>query len=577
MTRRGKKQKKKPKKAPGTKAKPGRREVNIKQLDAIVERTKSAPLTGEDHNTLRYAVETLSYLTQQIEAKGASIRRLRKLIFGSGTEKTSRVVGKTSGAGSGSSGEAPAASDGKASDGKASDGKASDGKASDGKASDGKAEKPTETKKSDTPRKGHGRNGAADYHGAEKVTVPHESLTRGDRCPECPKGKVYPLSKPRVLVRVTGMAPLNATVVELERLRCNLCGMIFTAAAPEDMGEAKYDETAASMIGLLKYGCGLPFTRLEKLETSLGIPLPAGTQWEVVERAADLLTPAHDELVRQAAQGTVLHNDDTTAKILELLKEQKERAASGEKKDDRTGIFTTGIVSITGEGHKTALFYTGRHHAGENLAELLQKRAAVRLPPIQMCDGLPVNTAGDFETIVANCMAHARRKFVDVASDFPSEVRHILEKLGTVDKHDAAARRQEMSDEKRLRDDRSHSEREVEPNSVLGEAMNYMERRWDKLTLFLRVAGAPLDNNIVERALKRAILHRKNALFYKTENGARVGDLFMSLIHTCELCGANPFDYLVSLQRHAGQVAEDPAVRMPWNYRETLEALASEP
>src|ERR1039458_6377299 len=92
----------------------------------------------------------------------------------------------------------------------------------------------------------------------------------------------------------------------------------------------------------------------------------------------------------------------------------------------------------------------------------------------------------------------------------------------------------------------------------------------ERLTLCLRQPGAPLDNNICERALKKAILHRKNSLFYKTENGARVGDLFMSLIHTCELCGANPFDYLTQLQRHAAKLARNPSPWMPWNYRETL-------
>ncbi len=91
----------------------------------------------------------------------------------------------------------------------------------------------------------------------------------------------------------------------------------------------------------------------------------------------------------------------------------------------------------------------------------------------------------------------------------------------------------------------------------------------------MRKAGTPLDNNIVERALKRAVLHRKNALFYRTLNGAEVGALFMSLIHTCQLCGANSFDYLTELQRHAQKLAVNPAEWMPWNYRETLERIVS--
>jgi transposase len=118
------------------------------------------------------------------------------------------------------------------------------------------------------------------------------------------------------------------------------------------------------------------------------------------------------------------------------------------------------------------------------------------------------------------------------------------------------------------------AERKTEPNSGLGKAIRYMLRHWLPLTLFLREPGAPVDNNLVERILKKAILHRRNSLFYKTLNGARVGDLFMSLIHTCELNGANPFDYLTELQRHAEELKQRPSEWMPWNYRETLAQLA---
>jgi transposase len=118
--------------------------------------------------------------------------------------------------------------------------------------------------------------------------------------------------------------------------------------------------------------------------------------------------------------------------------------------------------------------------------------------------------------------------------------------------------------------ERQFAERRTEPNSGLGKAMTYLLRHWRPLTLFLREAGAPLDNNIVERALKRAVLHRKNALFYRTLNGAAVGDLFMSLIHTCQLCDANSFEYLIELQRHVRELAANPAEWMPWNYRDAL-------
>jgi hypothetical protein len=108
----------------------------------------------------------------------------------------------------------------------------------------------------------------------------------------------------------------------------------------------------------------------------------------------------------------------------------------------------------------------------------------------------------------------------------------------------------------------------VEPNSGLGKALRYLIRHWDELTLFLRKAGAPLDNNLCERVLKRAILHRKGSMFYKTVSGAEVGDIYMSLIHTCQLCNVNPFEYLNALAHHAQDVIGHAANWLPWNYRE---------
>lgn len=332
----------------------------------------------------------------------------------------------------------------------------------------------------------------------------------------------------------------------------------------------------------------------------MGVPLPASTQWEIVSAQAPTLAPASDELIRQAAQGEVLHNDDTTVKILELVhaKENSQTSAEADESSEdptpasseRTGTFTSGIVSTSAE-HRIALFFSGKQHAGENLDQVLRQRAADLPPPIQMCDALSRNLPKELATIVANCLAHGRRQFVDVSERFPDETRYVLEALEAVYRNDARTR--QMTAEERLAFHQAESgpvmdqlrtwlsrqfeERLVEPNSGLGMAINYLLRHWEKLTLFLRQPGAPLDNNICERALKKAILHRKNAYFYKTRNGAAVGDQYMSLIHTCELNGVNPFDYLTALLRHADDVAAAPAAWMPWNYREALTYESSVP
>jgi hypothetical protein len=579
------KMKRRPKgRRPGTGTKPQgpleRREIRLDELKAILERAKTSVLGEDEISKLTGAVDTLAFLTSELEAKGTSIKRLRNLIFGASTEKASNLFEE-------------AADDAPSTEGRQDDGTrpaTPPKEPADETRPDGAGNDPAKK------RKGHGRNGAMSYSGAERIAVPHSEFGHSACCPFCPKGKLYEQQEPAKLLRVTGMAPLSAKRYELQRLRCNLCGEVVTAKPPDGVGEEKYDESATSMIAVLKYGTGLPFHRLERLQDSLGVPLPAATQWELMAEAADLIEPVQDELVRQAAQGDVLHNDDTTAKVLELLAEQQPEPettpaeGADKKSDERTGVFTTGIVAQA-EGHKIALFVTGRQHAGENLADVLTKRAAELPPPIQMCDALSRNTKGAFETIVANCMTHGRRNFVDVVDDFPAETRFVIETLGDVYRHDAAAKEQGMNPEQRLAYHQALSaplmeqldawfreqfaERKAEPNSGLGQAIKYMQKHWEKLTRFLHVAGAPLDNNIVERALKKAILHRKNALFYKTLNGARVGDLFMSLIHTAELNQANPFDYLLQLLRHHEAAVSAPADWMPWNYRYALGRLAA--
>jgi hypothetical protein len=206
-----------------------------------------------------------------------------------------------------------------------------------------------------------------------------------------------------------------------------------------------------------------------------------------------------------------------------------------------------------------------------------------------MCDGLSRNVPDTFETILANCLTHGRRNFVDELPNFPEECRHVIDVLGEVYHNDDISKNENMTPEQRLAHHQKLSgplmavlyawlkqqfdEKKAEPNSGLGKAFSYMLKRWERLTLFLRVAGAPLDNNLCEQILKRAILHRKNALFYKTQHGADIGDMFMSLIHTCYLNDVNTFEYLTELQKHAEDLSKNPSLWMPWNFSETIAAI----
>lgn len=519
--------------------KPERIEISREELDELLKRVESGTLLESDYKTIKAMADTISLLSNAVDEKSTAIKRLLKLIFGGSTEKTASVLKKHKETTSSSS-----------------------------EKDNGSNEK----------KKGHGRNGISSYSGADKIEVPHTCLKSSDKCPECLKGKLYTQS-PAVFVRVTGKSPLHATVFEMERLRCNLCGEIFTADTPSDIGKEKYDAESGAMIALLKYGSGLPFNRLAGLQESLGVPLPASTQWDIIESCADKIHPVFYALQFFAAQGKVLYNDDTVMRILELMKENKDAS--------RKGIFSSGILSINGD-YRAALFFTGRKHAGENLEELLCKRKPGQKLPIQMCDALSRNFSGDFATLLANCLAHGRRNFVDIVWNFPEECEHVLNALKEVYQNDALAKEQQMTPDERLLFHQKHSKpimdglslwfkhkidsKAVEPNSGLGKAIGYMRNHWNELTLFLREPGAPLDNNLCEQIIKKAILHRKNSMFYKTKHGAYIGDLFMSLIHTCNLNKINPFDYLTELQKHSSLLFKNPERWLPWNYKEAAQA-----
>jgi len=512
-------------------------EVNPEQLRALVQRMRATPeVAAEDCSLIEAMVDTLLFLGQALEDKKTSIRRLLRMIFGISTEKKKRIL-KSSGNQTGASPQTN-----------------------------------PETPSPESNPKGHGRNGVSAYPGAKRIVIRHQSLKPKDPCPECPDGRVYELKEPAVLLRISGRPPLDSTVYELQRLRCNLCGTVFTAEPPPEAGTKVYDESAGAMVALLKYGTGVPFYRLEQLQNSLGIPISSSTQWDMAEKTADRIHPVYPELIRQAAQGHIVHNDDTTMKIVDLMNQDTQ--------DSRKGIFTTGIVSLS-EDHRIALFFTGKKHAGENLQSLLEKRVTEE-PPIQMCDALSRNVPKNLDTILANCLAHGRRQFVDILPSFPDQAGYVIDALAEVYKNDQTAKDRNLDPHERLLFHQQHSgpvmdrlkqwltaqlqEKKVEPNSGMGKAIAYTLKHWDPLTLFLRKEGAPLDNNICEQALKKAVLHRKNALFYKTQHGAYVGDIFMSIIHTCRLTKVNPFEYLIALQQHSSEIFKHPENWMPWNY-----------
>lgn len=457
---------------------------------------------------------------------------------------------------------------------------------------------PADTEK--LKRKGHGRLGVHAYPNADRIEVRHESLKAGDPCPKCGKGKLYRHIW-GLFLRLIGQPVIRAVVYAQEKLRCNACGFIFSAPLPSGVGAAPVaTSTARAMVALLRYGSGMPHWRLARLQAALGTPLPPSTQWDLMrDLYKEVVAVIWERLKYWAAQGEVIHNDDSTGKVLELLKEiEKEREAeerSGKKhpkNQENSGhrkIYTTGILSKVGD-KRILLLFTDRRHAGNHLGDLLGGREPDRSPPIQMADMLAANEPKGKKTVRGGCLGHGRRGFVDCIKAFRTHSTHVILQLKIVFKNDADAKLLAMTGEQKLRHHQKHSaqimenlkawftrqfdEKLVEPNGELGGAIEYMLKHWEPLTLFLRVPGAPLTNDDLEREFKPVQSHLKNSLFYKTVAGAQVGDATMSLIQTTVMNRENPFEYLVALQENAAAVNERPDDWLPWNWRATVAAIS---
>ena len=505
-----------------------------------------------DYQVIKAAFEKTQLLSDAIQTKGISVKQLRKIACGNSTEIAVKLFGKKD----------------------------------PNNSKNGKKGKGGKNKKDkEDPPPGHGRKSADDYTGATVKKHEHETLKAGDSCPECGKGKLRNYT-PGLMLNITADAPLTATRHEQEKLRCDCCDKIFSATIPEEAKQEKYDAKARSMMALLRYGTGVPHKRLETLQADLGVPMPSSTQWDQIHKQyQDCASTVFETLQDYAAQGSLLHSDDTRALIIDILKQREQN--KGSKEDDgRTGIFTTGIVAETQQG-TIYIFNTGTNHAGENMDELLAKRKPGADPPLLMSDALSRNTPKSLKVILSNCLTHARRNFVNIAAAFPHECFHIIEQLGCVYKNDEYTKEKNMSPEQRLLYHQQHSapimeqlkiwmqvlidEKKAEPNGALYKAMDYMLKRWDTFTKFVHEPGAPLDNNICEQALKKAIIHRKNSLYYRTTKGALVGDSYMSIIHTCKAHGVNPFNYLVEIENNAQQVQSNPQLWMPWNFNLQLQ------
>lgn len=536
--------------------------LNQEEGEALIERLERDALTSEDRRVLVQLIRFYFWLLFALQEARFSLKRLRRLLFGDKRKK--RQDGSRGGSSGPGEGDGPSAAAG----GK----EASPGDAGRQGASSGH-------------RSGHGRQGAKAYVGAQRALCRHETLSVGERCPVCGRGRLYRLPA-GVEMRLDGNALVSAMRYELEKLRCSACGEVYTAKLPGEVAQEKYSCRARAVLAVGRYYLGLPFHRIEGYQAMLGVPLPDATQWELIETVGDSGHAVFRHLEHLAAQGELIFQDDTSVRILSLLQENQGFEARAEalglsRSPERTGMYTTALVVKVSE-QLICLYYSGRAHAGENLALLLKQRQAGRDKPLVMSDALSRNEADEASLIRCHCLAHGRRKFSELEEVFPAECQVVLEALKQVFDHEAVARNEHMEAAARLAYHQQYSApimdglkdwlhkqvagRLVEPNSSLGKAIAYMQGHWETLTRFLRISGAPLDNNLCERSLKLFIRQRKNSLFYRTEHSAYVASVLTSLIATCVQAGVNAVDYLAALQENRREVFLNPAAWLPWNY-----------
>ena len=534
------------------------------QINVLVDEIKTAPISDEAKELAEQSITFTTWFPIQLQNNTITIARLRTLLFGKGYGKLNKAAAN----------DTPSMTD---------DHTQAEHAPAASVPANVMPEETINTQVNDLkeqPKKekkpGHGRMPHTVYNGCDEIKVPLIGLAVGSVCPLDCGGRLYAYP-PGILIRIIGQTLAKPIRYEIEKLRCSSCLEIFSATLPAEVGPEKYDVSFKSILALMKYYVAVPFYRQEHFQNMLSFPLSDATQWDLIEQLSGSCYPVFNELIRLAAQGKLIHNDDTPLKILEVITRIKQGEAQ------RRGMYTTGLVARY-QSHQIALFLNGTQHAGENLEAVLKHRAAELSPMIQMCDGLKANIPKTMQTILCNCLAHGFRKFEELFDYFPDECLPILQGLGNVFKYDEQTR--SMTGEQRIAYHQAHSapvmtslkihmdslmdESRVEPNSALGKSIHYMQTRWNEMTRFLEVVDAPIDNNVVERALKIAIRNRKNAMFYKTCYSAHLGGLITSLIYTCDLADENPFDYLNALQKNTDAVMRTPGDWLPWNYQDTL-------
>jgi len=444
--------------------------------------------------------------------------------------------------------------------------------------------------------KGHGRNGASAYRQAQHFFHAVGSGVLGAQCEACRLAKMSRYRE-KIVIRIVGQPLFSAEGHHYEQARCRNCGHLVRAQGPNDVDQGlgtdyvRYDWSACAMLMVMHYFGGAPFKRIESLHEGWGVPMPDANQWEVVSAGDDLLLPLYKALEQHAIQkATNFRIDDTGAMVIALNQQIEAELAAlqslGEStRDVRTGINATGLYWETPNG-PVILFYTGRHHAGEIVDQLLRHRLLSSPKLVKCTDGASKNFDHEHadKLVESTCNAHALLKFRDLKDKYPVEYAEAGRVYKQVFDNDDEAKALGLSPVARMLYHREQSKplmqqlkkmceekitsKRVEPSSRLWEPLTFVINQWDRLTRFCEVPGVPLDTNLVEQALIMPVRYLAGSFNYHTEDGAVVGDHAMSLIGTARANDVEPVAWLTECLRCHEDLAKNPDQYLPWVYRE---------
>ena len=538
-------------------------------VDALLDKLRGhaeLTLTDDDCETLVGVVQTWAHLTEVAARDSASIREIRRLL-GISKRRDPRAAGDDS--------EAAGAD---------SHPQEAEQEPSNDSVDDHTPDK-TDTTRNRHP---HGRRSADDFEQLEQAHHAHVALNSGDDCPCCARGRIYKY-RPKTFTTISGRSPLVATRHTVDSLQCNLCKEVFRAPLPAALeadgvgGRTLYTHSAVAMVCILRCFGGMPMSRQDRLQKAIGVPVPDASIWDMHERLANAVRPVWRHLVTQAANASQFFGDDTGATILSMRSAVRPNRRTGEPQV-RTGCHTTCVIAQLADGEDAVLFFTGIHHTGEVMDMLLADRDPALPPPVFMGDCIESNTVTTATVYYAGCNAHAVRRFKELAERYPEQADYVLARYRQIYDNDAACIDAELSPEDRLAYHREHSrpllrditeygedcieQRRVEPNSDLGAAFEYVIGNERRLSAFARHAGAPLDNNRVERTLRTSVRLRETTHFFRNTVGAAVADTILTVGASALGAHVNLFNYFAALLRHADDVRADPASWTPWAYAE---------